>query len=95
MKQENRTHLLENENAFEVLSRAQKLEEKGEKIISGQAELMNNNILCSFSDSDFFILEEDQNVKILNRQFNIIYSGPVANYIEDIGKGLIKILARV
>ena len=53
---------------------------------------MNNNILCFFSDSDFFILEEDQNVKILNRQFNIIYSGPVANYIEDIGKGLIKIL---
>ena len=68
------------------------INEKGEKIISGQAELMNNNILCSFSDSDFFILEEDQNVKILNRQFNIIYSGPVANYIEDIGKGLIKIL---
>ena len=52
---------------------------------------MNNNILCSFSDSDFFILEEDQNIKILNRQFNIIYSGPVANYIEDIGKGIIKI----
>ena len=34
MKKENRTHLLENENAFEVLSRAQKLEEKGKKIIN-------------------------------------------------------------
>ena len=34
MKQENRTYLLENENAFEVLSRAQKLEEKGKKIIN-------------------------------------------------------------
>ncbi len=34
MKQENRTHLLENENAFEVLARAQKLEKKGKKIIN-------------------------------------------------------------
>ena len=34
MKQENRTHLLENENAFEVLSQAQKLEKKGKKIIN-------------------------------------------------------------
>ena len=29
MKQENRTYLLENENAFEVLARAQKLKDKG------------------------------------------------------------------
>ena len=34
MKQKNRTHLLENENAFEVLSRSQKLEEEGKKIIN-------------------------------------------------------------
>ncbi len=34
MKQENRTHLLENENAFEVLARAQKLKDKGKKIIN-------------------------------------------------------------
>ena len=68
------------------------INEKGNKILNADSELLSSNILCSFNISDFFILEKENNIKILNREFNEIYSGPISNYIEDIGSGLIKIL---
>ena len=68
------------------------INEKGNKILIADNELISSNILCSFKESDFFIIEKDDNLKILNRQFNEIYSAPISNYIEDIGSGLIKVL---
>ena len=64
----------------------------GEKLINEVNNLISSDVLCSFSESDFFIINDDEKFIIINREFKNIYSGNRANYIEDIGKGLIKIL---
>ena len=68
------------------------ISERGNKILNSDYEITSSNIFCSFEDSDFFIIEKENNLNILNREFNKIYSGPISNYVEDIGSGLIKIL---
>jgi len=68
------------------------INEKGKKILNFDYEIISNNTFCSFEDSDFFIIEKENNLNIVNREFSKIYSGPISNYIEDIGSGLIKIL---
>ena len=68
------------------------ISERGNKILNSDYEITSSNIFCSFEDSDFFIIEKENNLNILNREFIKIYSGPISNYIEDIGSGLIKIL---
>ena len=68
------------------------INERGKKILNSDNKIISSNTLCAFEDSDFFIIEKDDSLNILNREFNKIYSGPISNYIEDIGSGLIKIL---
>ena len=65
---------------------------KGEKLITEINENFSQNVLCSFTSSDFFVIEDEMGIRIINRRLEEIYSGPKSNYIEDIGKGLIKVL---
>ena len=63
----------------------------GKFILNGLVEDFSDEVFCSFSESDFFIVESDLQTKILNRNLDAFYLREDVNYIEDIGMGLIKI----
>ena len=50
------------------------------------------DVICSFINSDFFVVEEGGIKIIYNRKFDKIYSGNFS-LAEDIGKGIIKIFS--
>ena len=63
----------------------------GKFILSGLTEDFTGEVFCSFSDSDFFVINSGGETKILNRNLETFYFREDANYIEDIGMGIIKI----
>ena len=63
----------------------------GKLILSGLEEEFTSEVFCSFSDSDFFVINSGGKTKILNRNLKTFYSRKGTNYIEDIGMGIIKI----
>ncbi len=63
----------------------------GKFLLNGLTEDFSDEIFCSFSDSDFFVVKSGSRTEILNRKLEKFYFRDNVNFIEDIGKGIIKI----
>jgi len=50
-----------------------------------------DDVLCSFTKSDFFIIEKGELKSIINRNKSVIYSG-IFSSVEDMGMGIIKVI---
>lgn len=63
----------------------------GDIIIKKVEYAFAEDVFCSFSNLDYFILESGNYKQIVNRNFKKLFGANNINFIEDIGKGLIKI----